>query len=319
MSIKIFLKVTSITAFVMVGFLSTAQELPLDLRGVYKTKPNSKLSDEFNGNRANKSFDTDKWHFRRSTKTGLGQGKEFVQEKDGKLICYGIKDKRKAGAIVSNNYFQYGWYVFKWRTTGIDENKRNAWHPSFWGSWDDTRKNWVPETSGKGDSWMEIDIMEFSTHSKVSTDWSSDSPAYIWVDSLSQRVKVNVKPGPSFGWNKAIMIDGKTDKYKGEVIGTKGHDKWQILGMEYNPDYLQMWKKDGEQWVKIGNKVTFTNNGEIPSLRTVPKKAVKPLYWYIGNLFMPHGKTEIQEDQITNSTLEVDWFHFYPLKKNSKH
>lgn len=292
-----------------------AQKLPKELKGIYECKPDAKYSDEFNGKRKNNSFDIKKWHYRESTKKGLGQGAEYVQEKDGKLICYGIKDQRKSGALVSNDYFQYGWYAFKWKTTGINENKRNAWHPSVWGSLDDTRGNKVPGTTGEGSNWMEIDVMEFSTGGGEHTDWSSDAPCYIWVDSLQKKVKVNRDEGPSFGWKKAIMIDGKKDKYKGEVIGTKGFDEWQELAMEYHPDYLQMWKLDGNSWVRIGNKVTFTDNSIPPTLRTVPKKAVKPLYWYVGSLFFTYGKTPIREDQITNSTFEVDWFHYHPLKK----
>lgn len=292
-----------------------AQDLPKELKKVYHKKPSKKHSDEFNGKRKNNSFDTKKWHYRESTKKGLGQGQEFVEEKDGKLFCYGIKEKRKSGAIVSNDYFQYGWYAVKWKTTGIYHNKRNAWHPSVWGSLDDTRGNKVPGTYEKGKSWMEIDLLEFSTGGGEHTDWSSDAPAYIWVDSLQKKVKVNVGEGPKFGWKKAIMIDGKKDAYKGEVIGAKGHGEWQTVGMEYHPDYLQMWKLDGEQWVKIGNKVVFTDNTIPPSLRTVPKKAVKPLYWYVGSLFFTYGKTPIKEEQITNSSFQVDWFHYHPLKK----
>ena len=288
-------------------------EMPAELKGIYSSEPNSEYSDEFNENRLGNAFDISKWHFRESTKTGLGQGNEFVQEKDGKLICYGIKSKRKAGAIVSNNYFQYGWYAFKWKATGMPEDQRNAWHPAIWGSLDDTRKNTVPGTNGPGDSWMEIDIMEFSTWPKTYTNWNSDAPAYIWVDSLNKKVKVNIEPGPSFGWEKAVMIDGIKDEYNGEVIGRSGHDQWQVWGMEYHHDYLQMWKKDGEDWVKVGNTIVFTEDEIIPSSKTVPRKAVKPLYWYIGNLFLPHGNTEIQEEQISNSTFEVDWFHFHPV------
>lgn len=162
---------------------------------------------------------------------------------------------------------------------------------------------------------MEIDIMEFSTGSGEATDWSSDAPSYIWNDSLNKRVKVNDPNGKAFGWKKAIMIDGLKDSYKGEVIGAKGHDKWQTLGMEYHPDYIQMWKLDGNQWVKFGNTVSFSDDDKIPTLRTVPKKAVKPLYWYIGSLFLSFGKPDISEEQITNSTFEVDWFHFHSLKK----
>lgn len=294
----------------------SAQQLPEELKNVYASKADMSVSDEFNAKRKNNKFNANKWHYRPATKwrTGLGTGQEFVEEKDGKLICYGLKDKRKAGGIISNKYFQYGFYAFKWKTTGMPANKRNAWHPSIWGSLGDSNKNTVPNTSGKGDSWMEIDIMEFSTWSKVSTDWSSDAPCYIWVDSLQKKVKVNRDEGPTFGWKKAIMIDGKKDAYKGKVMGKDGHGKWQTWGMEYHPEYLQMWLLDGDKWVKVGNLVKFSDNETMPSLRSVPKKAVKPLYWYIGNLYMPHGKTEIQEAQITNSTFEVDWFRFHPIK-----
>ncbi|MDO6801341.1 hypothetical protein Q4595_02655 [Wenyingzhuangia sp. 1_MG-2023] len=290
-----------------------AQKLPKELKGIYECKPDAKYSDEFNGKRKNNSFDTKKWHYRESTKKGLGQGQEFVEEKDGKLFCYGIKEKRKSGAIVSNDYFQYVWYAVKWKTTGIYHNKRNAWHPSVWGSLDDTKKGKVPGTYEKGMSWMEIDIMEFSTWKASGTDWNADAPAYIWVDSIQKRAKVN-KLGKKFGWKKAMMTDGKKDKYKGKVIGSHSFDEWQTLGMEYHPEYLQLWQIDNGEWVKIGHRVVFTNNDVKPSLRTVPKKAVKPLYWYIGNLFMPQGKTKVTEDQITDCTFLVDWFHFYKLK-----
>ncbi|WP_366182547.1 hypothetical protein [Flavobacterium ovatum] len=301
--------------FAFISVTAIAQDIPNELKSIYNAKADAKYSDEFNGNRKENSFDTNKWHYRESTKEGLGQGANFVQEKDGSLICYGHKELKKGGAIISNNYFQYGFYAFKWKTTGIYENKRNAWHPSFWGSLDDTRGNKVPGTNGNGDSWMEIDVMEFSTGGEEATDWSTDAPCYIWNDSLKKRIKVNDPIGRDFGWKKAIMIDGHKDSYKGEVIGIKGFDQWQTLGMEYHPDYMQMWMLDGNQWVEIGNKVTFTTDDTPPTLRTVPKYAVKPLYWYLGTLFFTYGKTAIREDQITNSSCEVDWFHFHPMKK----
>ncbi|MDO6736353.1 hypothetical protein [Wenyingzhuangia sp. 2_MG-2023] len=292
-----------------------AQDIPNDLKEVYQAEPSKKHSDEFNGNRKNNSFNTKKWHYRQPKpwRKGLAVGQEFVEEKDGKLICYGRKDKKKAGGIVSNDYFQYGFYAFRWKTTGIHEEGKNVWHPSVWGSLDDTKKGKVPGTYEKGMSWMEIDIMEFSTWKASRTDWNADAPAYIWVDSIQKRAKVN-KLGKKFGWKKAMMTDGKKDKYKGKVIGSHSFDEWQTLGMEYHPEYLQLWQIDNGEWVKIGHRVVFTNNDVKPSLRTVPKKAVKPLYWYIGNLFMPQGKTKVTEDQITDCTFLVDWFHFHKLK-----
>ncbi len=303
--------------FIGIHFVFQAQNLPKELLKTYETEPLEKYSDEFNGKRKKNSFDTKKWHYRQPKpwRKGLATGSKYVQEKDGKLICHGRKDDHKAGGIVSNKYFQYGFYAFKWKTTGIADDQRNAWHPSVWGSLNDTHNKKVPGTYEKGKSWMEIDIMEFSTWKQNGTDWNADAPAYIWVDSLQKKVKVNQPKGKAFGWKKAMMTDGKKDTYKDVVIGSTGFDKWQTLGMEYHPDYLQLWQIDGDTWVKIGHKVTFTENDVPPSLRTVPKKAVKPLYWYIGNLFMPHGKTKITEEQITNSTLELDWFHYHSLKK----
>lgn len=299
-----------------IGLAVNAQNLPKELKEVYKRKASKKYSDEFNGDRKNNAFDTKKWHYRQPKpwRKGLAIGKEYVQEKDGKLICYGRKEQKKAGGIISNDYFQYGFYAFKWKTTGIHHEGKNVWHPSVWGSLDDTKKGKVPGTYEKGMSWMEIDIMEFSTWRASGTDWNADAPAYIWVDSIQKKVKVNQPKGKAFGWKKAMMTDGKKDKYKGKVIGSHSFDQWQTLGMEYHPEYLQLWQIDEGKWVKIGHKVTFTSNDVAPSLRTVPKKAVKPLYWYIGNLYMPQGKTKVTDDQVIECTLEVDWFHYHELK-----
>ena len=65
----------------------------------------------------------------------------------------------------------------------------------------------------------------------------------------------------------------------------------------------------------VGLQFRVTENDVKPSLRTVPKKAVKPLFWYIGNLYMPQGKAKFPEEEITECTFEVDWFHFHPLSK----
>lgn len=317
LNLKHFFLLATACVFTTGVFTLSAQDVPKALHGVYEQEADAKYSDEFNAKRSNNAFDTTKWHYRKTTKgrPGLGQGHQFVQEKNGKLICYGIKSQRKGGAIVSNRYFQYGFYAFKWRVKGMPHDKRNAWHPSVWGSFNDTRGESVPGTSTRGDSWMEIDIMEFSTSSKTATSWNADAPAYIWVDTLMRRVKVNKGYGPKFGWKKAMMTDGVKDAYKGEVIGAKNHHKWMTLGMEYHPKYLQLWKKEGKNWAAIGHRITFTSNEIKPSRKTVPRKAAKPLYWIIGNLFLPHGKTEIKEKQISNSRLELDWFRYHQLLK----
>jgi len=294
-----------------------AQDLPKTLSGIYELQADASYSDEFNAKRKNNAFDTKKWHYRKSSpnRPGIGEGEMFVQEKNGKLICHGLKSLRKGGAIVSNSYFQHGFYAFKWRAKGIPHDKRSAWHPSVWGSFNDTRGSRVPSTSSRGNSWMEIDIMEFMTHSKNATVWTADAPAYIWVDTLMRRVKVNKVLGHKFGWKKAIMTDAKNISHNGEVIGTKNHHKWTTLGMEYHPEYLQLWKKERKEWVKIGQRITFSNNNIKPSKSTVPIKAAKPLYWIIGNLYFPLGKTSILEQEISNSRFEVDWFRYHQILK----
>jgi len=299
-----------------IGLVSTAQDVPSAIAYMYDNTPDWDISDEFNASRKNNAIDFEKWHYRKPTpnRVGLAAGTEYVQEKDGRLICLGRKDTRKAGAIISNKYKQYGWYTFRWKTTGIDAKKRNAWHPSIWGAFHNSKDESVPGTVGENSNWMEIDIVEFDSWSTTMTEWSADAPAYLWVDSLQQKVKVNHGRGPGFGWKKAIMFDGKTDKYKGEVLGGGNYDQWQTWGIEYHPEYLQMWLLDKGTWVKVGHTVIFTENDIKPTLRSVPKQAVKPLYWLIGNLYMPQNtNVPIKEEQITNSTLEVDWFHFYPF------
>lgn len=301
-----------------VSFFSMAQNVPSAVAYMYKPTPDWSISDDFNGSRTDASFDTLKWHYRlpNESRTGLATGSDYVQEKDGKLICYGLKQTRKAGAIITNKYSQYGWYAFRWKATGIDADKRNAWHPAIWGALNNSKKESAPGTIGEGSNWMEIDIVEFNSWSTTMTEWSADAPAYLWVDSLKQKVKVNTGRGPGFGWKKAVMFDGVNDKYKGQILGGDGFDEWQTWGLEYHPEYLQMWKKDGDTWVKVGHTVIFTDNDIKPTLRTVPRQALCPLYWYIGNLYMPQNTDKpIREEEITNSTLQVDWFHFYPFAK----
>lgn len=297
------------------------QKAPSAIAYRYEKLPDIEISDEFNASRKNDAFDTSKWHYRKPTskRTGLATDAYHVKEKEGKLICYGQKGTKKAGAIISNKPKQYGWYSFRWKTTGIDANKRNAWHPAIWGAYHNSKGESVPGTVGKNSNWMEIDIVEFNSWSTTMTEWSADAPAYIWVDSLNQKVKVNSGRGPGFGWKKAIMFDGHSDKYKGEVLGGDNFNEWQVWGMEFHPEYLQMWKKDNDIWVKVGHTIIFTDKDIKPTIRTVPRHTVHPLYWYLGNLYMPQNKKiPIREEQITNSTLEVDWFHFYPLKKSSE-
>lgn len=65
-----------------------------------------------------------------------------------------------------------------------------------------------------------------------------------------------------------------------------------------------------------GVRIEF--NDAKPSSTTIPKICAKPMFWYLENLFLPHGKKPIEENEITDSILEIYWFRYYPFKGKKK-
>lgn len=297
------LSTTLILCNLLLSIPFSAQEIPNEIKDLYRASVDRSLSDEFNAHRKENKVDLKKWIYRRTKNSGASA--TFVQEKDGRLICKGIKAKKRAGGIVSRKYKQYGWYVVRWKTTGINPNARSAWHPSIWSGQTNGQHaktadfKRIPNAKG---GWLEFDMVEFETH-RPHAVWSADAPARVYAPSLNKLVKVNDANGKALGYKKAVMIEKVSS----------GFSDWQIWGLEYHPDYLQMWKKEGKVWTKQGRLIKFNN--QKPSLNSIPKSCRKPMFWYLGNLYLPHGKIPIKKSEITDSTLEVDWFRFHPFKK----
>lgn len=304
------LKITLI-GFIILSINHLIAQIPSAIAHQYESTRDTSISDEFNANRPSNSVNLNKWNYRETKESGAST--RYVTEENGHLICRGIKADKKAGGIVSKQYKKYGFYVTRWRTTGIDPNERSAWHPSIWsgrvnGQIRPSARELAPIIDeGYGRGWLEIDFVEFENFSSNSTHWSADAPARLFVPSINKTVKVNDADGRALGFKKAVMVE-KVDS---------GFSDWQVWGLEYHPDYIQMWKKTGNRWDKKGEIVHFVNNINDATKTTIPKAARQEMFWYLGNLYLPQGRTPIREDQITNSTLQVDWFRFYPYTEDS--
>ena len=283
-----------------------SQNIPNQIKDLYKDRADYSISDEFNGKRTDNSVDLNKWDYRRTKNSGPST--KYVREQYGYVSCKGIKADRRAGGIVSKEYKKHGFYTLRWRARGIDPAKRSAWHPSVWSAIGNGQlpgslsKRQVPNI---GDGWLEIDMIEFENFSTTNTHWSADAPARVRVPDLEKLVKVNDADGLSQGFAKAVMIPRVDTDF----------NEWQIYGLEYATTYLQMWKRTSTGWEEQGRRVVF--NDDTPSIGSIPNVARSSMFWYIGNLFLDQNPDKIKEYQITNSAFDVDWFRYYPRNLSS--
>jgi hypothetical protein len=286
----------SLIVLILLSGLSNAQP-PKKVKDIYDTKVDKSISDEFDGNG---EIDLKKWNYRQTKPTGIAVGKKFVHKENGKLICYGWKKERKAGGIVTKNKSHFGFIETKFKVSGIFNDRQTIWHPSIWGAQCNGQVDFGKECLKSDGNWLEIDMMEFEN--TPTARWSADAPARVRVESLKRSVKVNDNNGKKLGFKKAIMIKKVTDNFHA----------WRQLGLEYNPKYLQLWEVLNGEWTKMGRKIVF--NHKTPSLSSIPKECASQMFWYLGNLFNPYKNQKFEEKEVTNSTLEIDYFRFYPLK-----
>lgn len=144
-------------------------------------------------------------------------------------------------------------------------------------------------TLGPGGDWIEIDFIEYEVGK---LGWSSDAPPF-----------VNGKKRKDTG-DRAIMVPRTTS---GVV------NSWNVHGLEYTPDYLQVWRLNSKGWKKIGTKVNF-KSGRTFNETTVPKSARTFGYWYIGNLWLTQFSRFVDADQMQDTKFLVDYFRYYPRK-----
>lgn len=291
------LKISCLLMLFLFITASSYAQLPKEIRKIYKNKIDIRVSDEFDGNG---EVDLSKWNYRQTKPNGIATGENFVRKVNGNLVCYGWKREKKAGGIVAKMQTHFGFIYTKFKVSGIVNSQQTVWHPSIWSGQCNGQTDATKECLKTGGNWLEIDMMEFEN--TPTARWSSDAPARLKVSELKKSVKVNDVNGRKLGYEKAVMIKKVTE----------GFHEWKRLGLEYHPEYLQLWEVKDHEWLKLGRRIIFDNKK--PTIGSIPKACATPMFWYIGNLFNPYKNQKFVEEEVTNSTLEVDYFRFYPIK-----
>ncbi|WP_144057929.1 hypothetical protein [Novipirellula maiorica] len=184
--------------------------------------------------------------------------------------------------------------------------KKTIWHPSVWSGILDNTEG-VKRRSTNSPFWLEIDFMEWETQSG---GWSCDAPARL-VDSKGVKRKVVTK-GP--GLEKAIVKD--------EV--PIHDDRWQIVGLEYTPEHLKLWRWDDGNWESFSDRhVTFVKDDSVTpeskyTIETIGRKSAQPCFWLLGNVVSRYLIPSIEEGTVKHSmddmSFDVDYFRYYRHK-----
>lgn len=275
------------------------ENLPTTLAKLYQQVPDVKTSDEFDTGQ----LDTTKWTYRNNkTRKGLALDPSYIEfanlNDDNAYISLKGKGKELKGVGISAlHQTHYGFFETRWRARGFKKDVATSFHPGIWSFWGNDGKI-KKGISGKGAYTMEIDLMEFSNWPH--THWSTDAPVF-YNKKRIVATSSKAESDPDFDGDKAILIDppnsARTD-----------FDQWSILGMEYTPDYLQMWEQKNGEWQKVGRTVYFSDENTKGSIK---KRHRNELYWIMSNLFIEFGG---KKKDRSDTRLDIDYFRYYPMK-----
>ena len=260
---------------VIVPEKETSYELPKEVRDEYVTTINWDVSDNFD------FLDFNKWEYRRPDDKLIGDGRKYVSITDQGYLSVkcDVSDER-GGGISSLNYCRFGFFVTKFRIQGIRTNEKSHTHPAIWGyRYNMGEKGKLAPV--EGNDWMELDWMEYHSWSSVSC-WNSDAPPDI--------------DGKRHKDLRSVMLDNDIKTEFGE---------WETIGLEYHPDYMQVWELVNGSWHKLGRKI---HAGDVQSRTVMKKSCMQNMHWIISNAYFPHANGTNDD-----SWLFVDFFHFYPL------
>lgn len=272
-----------------------AQDIPPSLAGQYAASPAQSLSDEFNDT----VLDSAKWAYRTQGRH-WGTGPEYVAfvEEDGDrfVSIRGKWAERNGSGIVTKAQAHFGFYAIRWRTEGISPKWKTPWHPAIWmaaqncATGDDARS--IPRTARN----VEIDFVEY-WHQPL---WHSQTIA--WDRSRPKGTK---------------PLDQKLRPTNKDFATTK--TGWQVHGLEYHPDHLQLWQKVQGRWQPIGRRVPITD--QPTSHDSLNEAYATPGYWILSNKQhweivsrVYKGKPDRSRFRFADSSLDVDYFRYYPLK-----
>ncbi|MEH0152649.1 T9SS type A sorting domain-containing protein [Limibacter armeniacum] len=267
-------------------------DLPAEISGKYYSYINTNRSDDFEG----ASLNSSKWLRREATNQTnkrITEDPSFIVLSNGTLICKG-KDNT-AGGIVSKNSMKYGFYMVRWKLSGFSPTRKSSYHPSIWSA-NCNGYNGPERTCLSGSNWTEIDLIEVTNYGGGART-QADAPCRI------NGTKINDPAANGSLGEKAIMksfydFDIDTD--------------WHIYGLEYNWNYMQVWRYVNGEWLKLGRQVVF-NSSSTGSISSIPKVCRSDMFWYIGNLWTGGGDSN--EPDVTK--LVVDYFRLYQVKSGA--
>ncbi len=273
-----------------------AQQVPASIVNRYASTADPSVSDEFNS----PSLDTNKWAYRTLWPGSLwGTGPQYVQMlQDGSDQYVSIRgdwSERKGSGIATKVETHFGFFSVRWRTDNIVVGSPTPWHPAIWmaahnvASGSDWRS--IPPT----DYNLEIDFVEY-WHQPL---WHSQAIA--WDHSGSQTT------------TEAFKLRDPNDDFATTQTG------WQEHGLEYHPDYLQLWTKQNGVWVAIGNRIPISDDPN--QTGAIYRDFATPGYWILSNkehfdVVASSPAWENTDDysafRFEDSSLDIDFFRYFP-------
>lgn len=247
----------------------------------YKSAIDWRVSDDFNANKINFS----KWTYRKDTgNNGIAEGPQYAYIVNNTFLSLrGSGQARKGGGISGLRTSSYGFYITKFRFVGFPESNSTVWHPAIWSS---------PFNLGKVDrrvkplspDWNEIDFMEFVENG-------------YWHTQFAPRRNNKIEP-----------FSGRPLLFRRD----SGFKPWRTLGLEYHPQYQQLWEFINGSWRKIGKKI-YSSGYENTKSKIFYKCLPAPQYWILSN------KYQVDWGYYKgDSWMHVDYFYYYPLNSSAR-
>lgn len=280
---------------VLAASLSSAQSVPEDVAHLYAASVNPLVSDEFEGD----TLDRDKWTYRTLWPGSLwGTGTEYVQMRqdgdDGYVSLVGTWDENepRGSGIATKHETHFGFFSTRWRTDGIVQGSPTPWHPAIWmAAHNVSQEEWrsIPAT----DKNLEIDFVEYwhipQWHSQA-IEWDRNGP-----ETFHKILREN-------------------DDFGTVETGWKEH------GLEYNPDYMQLWVKENGEWTAIGNRIEINDDPNDPD--AIHRDFASAGYWILSNkehfdVVANSPRWRDTDDYspflFQDSTFDIDYFRHFEL------
>ncbi|MEM8945896.1 MAG: hypothetical protein AAGD11_12030 [Planctomycetota bacterium] len=291
-----------------------ALDVPVDIAYLYESNVDPSISDEFNA----PTLDTAKWGYRTESASanwkssnvtiennGFDQYVNLLGESDRSPDASGvITGTGSSSGIYNRNQASYGFYTTRWRVEGISPDHKSIWHPAIWKAGVQPTTGW-PSGGLPKDS-IELDFVEFNQSRTLNIEWHSQAVAWDYLG------------GSEFDQQRFQNSDWS---------GDFADSFWNTHGLEYHPDYIQLWDFDEREdvWAKRGPEITISDAPTNMEAFNINRDLAHPGYWILSNYdffdllnnqWLPfHGRPINDTDNflLSDSELQVDHFRYYPL------